>query len=64
MKTVFVIYGENDETRPNVFGIASSEEKADKLVEELNEIFDGMYEYFVHEIAVDIPNPNGLILYE
>jgi hypothetical protein len=64
MKTVFVIYGENEETRPNVLGIASSKEKADKLIEELDEIFDEIFEYFVHEIAVDILNPNGFALYE
>ena len=64
MKSVFIIYGENDETRPNIFGVASSKENADKLIVELEKHFDGSFEYWTHEIVVDVLNPDGLILFE
>lgn len=64
MNNVFIIYGQNEETRPNVVGVASSKENADKLIEKLDEHFDGFFEYSVYEIPVDIINPNGFMLFE
>ena len=60
MKTVFLIYGENEETRPNVVGVASSKENADKLIKELDEHFDGFFEYFVYEIPMNV----GFVLFD
>jgi hypothetical protein len=64
MKNVFLIYGHNDETRPNVVGVSSSDENASKLIEKLDKQFDGLFEYFVHEIPVDVIDQRGFSLFE
>jgi hypothetical protein len=64
MKTVFLVYGENEETRPNVVGVSTSKENADKLIKELDEHFDGFFEYFLYEIPVNMIDPNGFMLFD
>ena len=63
MDNVWTIWGENDETRTNLFAIATSEEQANVLIKELEEYWDETFEFTIKKVKTNCI-ANNLELYE
>lgn len=54
MKNIYLVWMMNDDTEPILTGVATTEEKAKKMIEKSKEIFEDAFEYNVQSWEEDV----------
>lgn len=53
MNTVYTIWSKSEDMESILLGIATTKEKAYKMIEKLYEVFEDAFEYVIYDIEMD-----------